>query len=477
MDVKSVRENFNQQFDDAPVADTQSVREGFNKQFATPYVPRNQEQERPENVPKQPGTHFSPEEMVSNIPSSAKQYFKDIVHPFMNWEETVNTFKELGFTGTMYAMKDMYVKRYGSVEQALNTVEQDPVGALADISFVFGIPGLASKAPGVVGKVAKAAKTVSDVTDPINIGKALFVRTPWNIASDWNKATSPVPGGFTTTLYDKGAKFSGNKHLNKSQVAVEHGLKTTERGVDQATKRIRVLQEMKAKALRESARQGRFVSKADIKARIRAELDIQRSKYGPPNANAAKNLEQIDDLERSTFASIDATGNTSFLTPNELETLKESFQTIAAHDKKVPDMTVARVKAARQAQRVTKEMVEEISDVKNINKELSDLYGLVSHEKPGPLQSAAKNVSRQSMMRMVAPISWSAGGYYLGGPYGLAAAAAYSLYSNPLMKQRAAIVLNNMQKTGIFESGITFQLVEHSSRASAQTGRLTEEQQ
>lgn len=80
------------------------------------------------------------------------------------------------------AVIDLYKNRYGSVDKALETAYNDPVGALSDLSMLAGGAGAIAKGAGlgaraanlsrtatVANQVGRALQTAGAVTDPINI--------------------------------------------------------------------------------------------------------------------------------------------------------------------------------------------------------------------------------------------------------------------------------------------------------------------
>jgi hypothetical protein len=86
---------------------------------------------------------------------------------------------EQGHEGSVDALVDLYVERYGGIENLKKTLYEDPVGVLADLATVAGGAGaaakglqVAGKAAGLTrtaataGKVARVAGTVSRVVDP-----------------------------------------------------------------------------------------------------------------------------------------------------------------------------------------------------------------------------------------------------------------------------------------------------------------------
>jgi len=82
---------------------------------------------------------------------------------------------------------DAYIERYGSKEKALNTIEKDPIGFLADLSAVVTGAGGAATKIGTVGKLGKVAKVGGKIS---KLGRALEPTVlAVNTAKGFNKLT------------------------------------------------------------------------------------------------------------------------------------------------------------------------------------------------------------------------------------------------------------------------------------------------
>jgi len=127
---------------------------------------------------------------IKSAPSSAVEFGKSIIHPFMHPVETAQAIGALGKgayskaagalgveqkpeqkaqdEAAVNALADFYRDRYGSVARFKQAIAKDPVGVLADASTVLtGGGSLAAKAPGLIGKAGEAAATVGKTVDPL----------------------------------------------------------------------------------------------------------------------------------------------------------------------------------------------------------------------------------------------------------------------------------------------------------------------
>jgi hypothetical protein len=120
---------------------------------------------------------------VGNIPGSAAQFGSNLAQPFLHPIDTAESIKNLGMgvlekTGVLSG-KDhekyadavgQFVKdRYGSLDKARKTLEEDPVGMAGDVSMLFtGGGSMAARLPGMAGRIGEVARTVGSTIDPLN---------------------------------------------------------------------------------------------------------------------------------------------------------------------------------------------------------------------------------------------------------------------------------------------------------------------
>lgn len=127
-----------------------------------------------------------------NLPSSALEFGKNMIYPFLHPIDTANAMKDVGLgalqkirnlsppdlrgsappfdTSAIDAVGQHFQERYGGGENIKGTIAKDPVGALADASLALtGGATLPARVPGVVGKVGQIAQTAGRVADPVNI--------------------------------------------------------------------------------------------------------------------------------------------------------------------------------------------------------------------------------------------------------------------------------------------------------------------
>jgi len=148
----------------------------------------------------QPSTQtqgFSLGQTVRNIPSSATRLVKDIGTAVFNPIDTTRSLVDVAVGGisklipgeqpqeeSFDAVVDFFKQRFGGVENIKQTIQNDPVGFLGDLSLALTGTGAAIRGAGAVGKVSKisqAGKAVQRVglaAEPITLaGKAVSKAT------------------------------------------------------------------------------------------------------------------------------------------------------------------------------------------------------------------------------------------------------------------------------------------------------------
>ena len=121
---------------------------------------------------------FQPLEMVGNIPKSAVGVGKAMITPLTSPLDTIEGISRIAaggmekLTGSDVREKDvaafdnmtkMFKDRYGGVDNMLKTLEEDPIGVLADLSGVLTAGGSVITGVGRLGSVASKMAKVGEV--------------------------------------------------------------------------------------------------------------------------------------------------------------------------------------------------------------------------------------------------------------------------------------------------------------------------
>jgi len=78
------------------------------------------------------------------------------------------------------AVVDMIINRYGSVENAYNSIETDPVGVLMDFSGIAGVGGKLAKVGGFE-KTGDYIQAAANAIDPVNQGMNVAAGIPGSL--------------------------------------------------------------------------------------------------------------------------------------------------------------------------------------------------------------------------------------------------------------------------------------------------------
>ena len=153
---------------------------------------------------------------IKNIPGSAANLVKGLVHTIAHPIETAKTFGDIGGgvlqhlenalpdsvkaklpkfdTAKADAVGKFLINRYGSLGAIRQTLINDPVGMAADLSSILtGGEMLAGRLPGIAGEAARAAGVVGNVIDPMAItakGVSAVAKGAGNLATGVLGATT-----------------------------------------------------------------------------------------------------------------------------------------------------------------------------------------------------------------------------------------------------------------------------------------------
>lgn len=404
---------------------------------------RIRESEQPEPV------DFSLGEMVSNIPGSAVQYGKDILHAVSNPADTAKAIgglaqsvgNKLGRTAAELvhgqemepmpehseaaanavggAIKD----RYGSVDAVKKTLMTDPVGALADVSGAM----MASRVPGVAKAAAAVEPMNAAVRSARSVGKFL------------------IPEKAAQNLYQSSAKFSTTKLSPEQlagvvQTALDHGIMPTAKGVAKVQGRLDILNTQLDDLISNATDLG-----VQIPAReIYQHLGELRKTKGGIRLGAESDVAAINKIAGEFRDHMKKLGKTS-LSPAELQEFKvNAYKDINWDAKRMTGTPIKEDTYKAMARAAKDEIAKSVPDVANINKALGELYDLQPH-----LTQAARRIGNRNPIGLTTPLNVGAGGF-LGSAadatgVGVAAGVVASALNNPKMQARIAIVLNKMK--------------------------------
>lgn len=410
------------------------VKSGFDPATAKPVG----EQQAPAE-----GYDFSFMEMMKNVPGSAatlgKNIWDAVSSPVQTGEAVANLvggasqamnqgiqesdwapdwLKAISFTPvdamtdedlTPYA--DAFVQgvkdRYGSVDNAKRTLEQDPVGAMADIASV------------VTPLLPKGGAALN----PINAGKNL-VRGAVKVAT---------PKRLPVKIYERVAKFGttldDQQRAAMINTALKYGLTPSEAGV---TKLAGIIQKFNSKLDDLIATNKGAIPRQAIYKHIN-EL---RREVGGFKFEAADDLQAVDRMIKNFEVHAGATLPKS-VSARELQAFKTDLYKRINFDARHLQGTPISEQVRKTVARGAKEGIEQLEPgVKGVNSTLADLYELQPH-----LQRAANRIGNRRTIPLTAPMEVGAGagaGYALGGEVGAGIGTALGTGSAVLAHPKVA---------------------------------------
>lgn len=372
---------------------------------------------------------FSFGEMLSNVPSSAKAFAGNIWDAITNPKQTLEGVGALGagtaqlandqipgaaipftagsllglpidspqqdYRGAPNALAGAYKDRYGSVDQALNTLEGDPVGAMADASIL-----------------ASPAAKVAGALNPLSI--------PGKVVKAGAKA---LPKDLPARMYERTAKWSTTlddaERASLTETALAYGLPPSAKGVDKLHSIIRDLNGHIDDLIKTADASGKTVPRSAIYKHLKK----LRQESGGLNIDAPANLKAIDRIV-GRFEEYAKTALPERLSASQLQKFKKSTYDLINWDAKHLQGTPIREATLKAVARGAKEGVEQVApNVKEINAALSDLYELQPH-----LQRVASRLGNRQVIPLSAPGEVGLGtalGAYAGGPTGAAVGGGF----------------------------------------------------
>lgn len=347
------------------------------------------------------------ESPIKNIPESTFKYVKDVSTPLMHPVKTYETFKELGFKGTVKAVRDTYANRYGTVEKAMETLDKDPVGMMSDLFFILN-------------------------------GAKAITQTSGRLVSRTLPKTTPE------RLYESGAKFGtslGKKERSAlTKTALEHRLMPTPTGVDKLTAKLYEVNQKVDSLVAQAEATGQKIHSSIIFKYI----DDLKKQFSGVKPGVRKNLKQVADAVDDIKFEIKRSGS-PYLSPTQLQSLKRELYKQTKYDS-TPFAPQRGTEAANKVMaKAAKEGVERFApETKDLNQTWSELINLIK-----PLEKSSARISNTNLISLHTPLNIGFGGY-LGGPAGAVAGIALSILESPRLKTGAAILLYNAQRKPLF---------------------------
>lgn len=387
---------------------------------------------------------FSATNMVGNIPSDAVQVAKNTANVIMNPIDTLTGLADLGRSGLEKAgrkFEEFYMGEeiaptpgkedaadafgqmlsddYGSVDAALNTLEERPVQSFMDIL------GIATGTASLTG--APRVANIINKLDPLNMA----VNTARGTG---NLITEKLP----QRMYQSSAKFSTTiptpERRAMIQTALDEGLMPTNKGVQKIENRIDILNAQISDMIDGATQQG-----IDIPVRdIMQFLNDLRSTKGGVRLGAADDLATIDKLVEDLMVQV---GDRTHISPQEMQRFKvEAYKDIAWDAKRQTGTPIKEETYKNMARGAKTSLQDNFPDIKEINQGLSALYELQPH-----LSRSANRIENRNVLGLSGTLGGLGGAVSGGAPGALMGAATMKAMTSPTLQAKVAIALNKMK--------------------------------
>lgn len=425
---------------------------------------------------------FSISEAVSNIPSSAVQLGKDIIAPILSPIETAQNLQSLGQGLVEKAIPDtiggvdfgetqneevvnsvgqFIADRYGSVDALKNTIEQDPVGAIADIAGLFaGGASLVPKA-GKAGKLAASVQAVGKAIDPLNISASAV--------KGLAKSGKVIPQALPEKLLESAMKFrpsiKPSQRANMTKTALREGILPTTTGLQKITDKLDTLDTSLNRIIDGATTSGKSIPKNAIFSKLK---DLRRD-LGGAKVNAAPDLKVIDNMAKQFNENLKRLKKDR-LTPRELQDLKTDAYKRINFDVTQGSAGFAKNEATRAIARQAKESLEAIDpNVQGINRQMGDLLELNKE-----LERVVSRLDNRNLISLDTAAKIGAGSA-TGSPIGTAVGTGAAVFGNPRIKARGAMIMENLRRNADTIEVINNKLPPVLARTLAtQAGRLND---
>ncbi len=425
---------------------------------------------------------FSAIETLKNIPSSAVQLGKDIIEPILSPIETAKSLQSLGqgivekfipneINGFNFgqteneevvdAVGGFINERYGSIDSFLNTVQEDPVGVLADIAgLLTGGSTLLPKA-GKIGAIGKSVEALGKAVDPFNISASAV--------KSLAKTGKIIPVQVPEKLLESALKFRPSikpaQRANMTKTALKEGIMPTVKGLRKITDKLDSLDTSLNKIIDDATTKGTTIPKGAVFS----EFKKLRRDLGGAKVNAASDLKVIDNMAKQFDENLKRLGKDK-LTPRELQDLKTDAYKRINFDISQGSAGFAKNEAARAIARQAKESLEAIDpNVQPLNRKMGDLLELNKE-----LERVVTRLDNRNLISLDTGVKIGAGAA-TGTTAGTALGVATSVLGAPRVKARTAMILENIRRNAETVDIISNKLPPVLSRTLLeQTGRLNQ---
>ena len=420
-----------------------------------------------DDMPGYRGAVESTEKAMRNLPRSFMEEGGAMVDAAMHPWETTKSLARVGAGAAQKGVKAMggdigegyipyadavgqvYSDRYGSLDKARKTYEENPVALMGDLATLFTGGGAAARAAGL-SKAGKAAQVAGRAFDPLAI--------PELLAGKGISATGRALNLTPTKLYEGAMKIPARldgRTLRRGEkeellrYGLDHGYVPTDASVD--------------RLLREQSKLGDELGAA-IDARTKKELSgkVPLTINGAAVAEEALNRsKQLDSIENSPTRLADedkliaswveaSDSQPGMLTTRQAQQIKKNAQDHVKWNRKASSPDPVKEAYLKQYQHVLREKIaQNTPEAVELNKQLADIHAF----QPA-LEGAVSRIGNRDAAGLGTTggaLSGGALGFKTGGDVSSAlkgaatGAIAGTLAKNPVNAARLAIVMHKLK--------------------------------
>ena len=400
-----------------------------------------------------PSFQFSATEAIKNLPGSTVKEAKNLIGAITEPLQTLKGLGNIAVGAVQKAIpetqkeevyfdrfKDYYKQKYGSKDQFLQTLQNDPAEVLSDASMFVtgGATGAAklAKASQVGAKAAPALERVAQVgtaIDPLNLG----------INTAAYGASKAIPTSIAPMMYESAAKWSTTLSPQEraaiTETALQNQIPLNYAGLGKVQSKLGELGDKMDTLIINATDKNIKIPATKVLESLK---DVKKTSGGF-KIEAAQDIKEISNIEQQFKTYLKQNKITS-VTPQQLQEFKTDAYKRIDFGRAPEKPSIAKEEAYRAMAGSARESLEGfMPELGAINTQ----YGRLRELQPN-LQRAVGRIENRDLMGLGATAKTGAGGA-LGGIPGALLGFGQSLLDNPKIKGRAALELYKKQNQGL----------------------------
>jgi len=249
---------------------------------------------------------------AKNIPASGAEFVGNLIEPIRHPIQTARNLKDLavgtaeliipgeqGKEKVARAVGRFYKKRYGSIENAVKTFNEDPVGFAADLSGFLSLGGGVISKVGKLSDIGNAIKNAGSVLDPLTAIPKVGAKALAGTVGKTSRSFAKTALKLRTDLGLERINVLAEKFLNSNLKVNEKTLNIFKRQTDAIRKEVNDIITNLTKEGKTIPRQ-RFLDAMDNLI-----VDRRRQGFGVPEVRLIERLKKEFIKQEEPFISID----------------------------------------------------------------------------------------------------------------------------------------------------------------------------